>query len=299
VTIASLALALAMASEGAHATMFDTNFEGIRSFAALARPFGHPKPEAHPGYLGISILDLNGDQASQLHLKDTRGALILTIDRDAPAASAGLRARDVILELDGHHVDNVDQLRHRLGEAKAGTTIKLRISRDGVQQTISVQLGDEEEIARKAWEEHVEPASLAANGAPTPLEPLATTTTNTSTFVPPKEHTAGSSFLGVFSMNALYTGAELDPLSTQLAYFFGIHDGAGLLVRTVDQNSPAAAAGLQAGDVILRVNSQPVVSRVDWIKQLRANRGRSMQLVVMRNHREQTTTLVSGPAKKN
>jgi S1-C subfamily serine protease len=269
----------------------------FRPLAAIARPFGHAKPEAHPGYLGVSTLNIDADQAQQLHLKDTRGVLILTIDRDAPAATAGLRAHDVILEFDGHHVDDTEQLRHRLSEAKAGSTVKLRIMRDGVQRNLSVELGDEDEIARQAWEQHVGPTVAAQADAQPSVAPPQTSPIGPSS-APSRDHTPGSSFLGVFSINALYTGAELDPLSTQLAYFFGVHDGAGLLVRTVDQNSPAAVAGLQAGDVILRVNSQPVVSRVDWIKQLRANRGRPMQLGIMRNHHEQLLTMVSGPPKK-
>jgi S1-C subfamily serine protease len=117
-------------------------------------------------------------------------------------------------------------------------------------------------------------------------------------FVPPSGKGPGSGFLGHFALNAFYTGAELDPLSTQLADFFGVHDGAGLLVRSVNENSPAAQAGLKAGDVILRVNNQPVVSREDWTRQLRANRGRPMQLSVMRNKHEQTMAMTAGAGKK-
>ena len=259
----------------------------------------HARQEAHPGYLGVSLLDLDADTAARLHLKDTHGALIVTIDRDAPAATAGLRPRDVIVEVSGQRIDNVDGLRRKLRETSPGSMMMLRVSRDGVEQAISVQLGDEAEIARNAWLKHFsdpaldrtepsEPSQSAGAGPPAP----------DTTFVAPKGRSLGKSFLPHFSLNPNYTGAELDPLSTQLADFFGVHDGAGLLVRSVNENSPASAAGLKAGDVILRVNNLMVVSREDWTRQLHANKGRPVQLFVMRNRHEQTMTMTAGVGKK-
>ncbi|HEY0785005.1 MAG TPA: PDZ domain-containing protein [Acidobacteriaceae bacterium] len=263
--------------------------------AAPPRP--HPGPQ--PGYLGVSLADLDPQTASQLRLKDAHGSLILSIDRDAPAASSGLRPRDVILEMDGQRIADTEQLRHKLHERTAGMAITVRISRDGSEQIVSIQLGDQALIAERAWEQHFNTrGSDQLNVADTPGVGTAAPAPAAS-FVAPSGHTRGSGFLGVFSVNALYTGAELDPLSTQLAEYFGVHDGAGLLVRSVNDNSPASAAGLKAGDVILRVNNQAVVSRVDWTKQLHANRGHAIQLSVMRNRHEQLLTLAApGSAKK-
>jgi S1-C subfamily serine protease len=255
----------------------------------------HPQPrhpDQQPGYLGVSLLDLDQDTASHLHLKDAHGALIVTIDRDAPAAAAGLRSRDVILEVSGQRIDNVEALRRKLHENPPGSTIALRVSRDGSELVVSVQLGDQAEIAARAWEQHFSAPGLSSE--PDPPPPASDTS-----FVPPQGHGPGSSFLGRFSLNTNYTGVELDPLSTQLADYFGVHDGAGLLVRSVNDNSPASAAGLRAGDVILRVNNQLVVSREDWTKQLHANRGRSVQLSVMRNRHEQTMAMMAGNGKKH
>ncbi len=273
---------------------------GPCSLAAAQLKAG-PRAQPHPGYLGVSLLDVDADAAARLHLKDTHGAQILTIDQDAPAASAGLRPRDVILELNGQRIENVDALRHRLHDTPTGSTVSLRIARDAGEQSLSVQLGDEAEIAQRAWEQHFNAPGMgpddagAANAGTLP----STQAAPASSFLPPSgSRGPGSSFLGVFSINAFYTGAEIDPLSSQLADFFGVHDGAGLLVRSVNDNSPAAAAGLKAGDVILRVNNRPVVSRVDWEKQLHANRGRAVQLAFMRNRHEQSTSLTAGKPRK-
>jgi S1-C subfamily serine protease len=264
-------------------------------------PAAHPQP----GYLGVSLLDLDQETATRLHLRDMHGALIFSVDRDAPAASAGLRARDVILEAGGQRIDNVDALRRKLRETTPGNTITLRISRDGAEQVLSVQLGNEAEIAERAWEKHFSAPGMAAGpGIASGTEPddapvTATAAAPDTTFAAPTGHGAGSTFLGHFAFNPLYTGAEIDPLSTQLADFFGVHDGAGLLVRSVNENSPASMAGLRAGDVILRVNNRPVVSREDWTRQLHANRGRTVQLAVMRNRHEQTMSMTAGSGKKH
>ena len=127
---------------------------GAMAQARVGAPAAHPHTDAHPGYLGVSLVDIDADTAARQHLKDLHGALIVTIDREAPAASAGLRPRDVIVEMSGQRLDNVDGLRRKLRETSAGSTITLRISRDGAEQSVSVQLGDEAEIARSAWERH-------------------------------------------------------------------------------------------------------------------------------------------------
>ena len=54
----------------------------------------------------------------------------------------------------------------------------------------------------------------------------------------------------------LYVGADVNPVRTQLADYFGVRSGTGLLVENVDSQSPAARAGLKAGDVVAKVESR-------------------------------------------
>ena len=68
-------------------------------------------------------------------------------------------------------------------------------------------------------------------------------------------------FLGTtVVLSSSYTGAKLELMSPQLAQFFGSENGAGLLVRSVDGNSPADLAGIKAGDVVVKINSVPVTN---------------------------------------
>jgi membrane-associated protease RseP (regulator of RpoE activity) len=102
----------------------------------------------------------------------------------------------------------------------------------------------------------------------------------------------------VFTTSGLYVGADVDVLSSQLANYFGVSDGTGLLVKSVDENSPAATAGLKAGDVITKVNNDNMASRNDWMKALHSNRGKQVQLTVMRDKKEQKLNLQAGEPKK-
>ncbi|HEX3438524.1 MAG TPA: PDZ domain-containing protein [Pseudacidobacterium sp.] len=238
------------------------------------------------GYLGIDMHDIDNDRATALKLKDVHGAEIVTVDHDAPANKAGLKIHDVILEMNGQRVEGAEQLRRMLRETPAGHTVHFIVSRDGQQQNISVELADRAKVEANAWSQHFTVPDPSE--API-LDGLA---------APSSSHGFGSGFLGVFGANSLYVGADVDAISTQLANYFGVTDGAGLLVRSVDENSPAATAGLKAGDVITKVNNNRLATRSDWLKALHTNRGKQVQLTVMRDKKEQKLNMQAGEPKK-
>jgi S1-C subfamily serine protease len=84
-------------------------------------------------------------------------------------------------------------------------------------------------------------------------------------------------------------GAVVEPLTRQMAEFLGVP--CGLMVKEVTRRSEAAAAGLKAFDVILKVGSNTIKSLSDWERVLRANQGKPVQLIVLRDKKQQTLTL--------
>ena len=239
------------------------------------------------GYLGVDLGEVDTDHINALRLKDAHGAEVVMVDHDAPAGKSGLRVHDVILQLDGQPFDNVDQLRRRLREMPPGRTINLLISRDGNSLTITVQLCDRAVLQQQAWSQHYsvpEPAptqnGLGENSFLGPAAP------------------AGVGFFDIAIPKALYVGAEVNPVQKQLADYFGVRSGTGLLVESVDYQSPAARAGLKAGDVVVKVESEPMTNRNDWLKAIRNHRGQPVQVTVMRNKQELILTMSAGKPKK-
>ena len=228
-------------------------------------------------YLGIDIRDVDNNRAAALKLKDPNGAEIINVDHDAPAAKAGLRVHDVILQMNGQPVAGEEQLRRMLHETPAGRTITLLISREGRQQTLSVQLADRATIEQDAWSQRMI--------VPIPEDDEAFVLEG------PSGHGFGSGFFGAFSLGSSSAGVELDVLGSQLADYFGVKDGQGLLVKHVAEDSPASRAGLKAGDVITKANGQKMATLSEWMKMLHANRGKPVQVTLVRNRKEQTVTL--------
>jgi S1-C subfamily serine protease len=190
--------------------------------------------------------------------------------------------------LDGKPFDNVEQLRHKLHEMPTGRKVNLLISRDGTRLNVTVQLCDRKLLQQQAWSKHYSvPQPTAATPAPAG-----------ETFLS-KQPSRGPAFLDSMIPKALYVGADVNPVRTQLADYFGVKSGTGLLVESVDDQSPAALAGLKAGDVVVKVESEPMTSKSDWLKALHNHRGQLVQVTVMRNKQELILTMSAGKPKKN
>ena len=82
-----------------------------------------------------------------------------------------------------------------------------------------------------------------------------------------------------------YVGAAVEPLTPQLAKHFGVRAGNGLLVRSIEDKSPAGIAGLDAGDIIITANGMPLETTADWLQTLRANAGRPVAILVLRDRK--------------
>ena len=269
--------------------------------------FGAGMAETHgrapQGYLGIETRDVSEEQLGELKLKDARGAEITNLDHDGPACKAGMRMHDVILQMNGQAVDGEEHLRRMLREMPVGRTVSLVISRDGQTQTLTMQMADRQTVGQQAWEQHYSVPAPGPSGvvrgnsfldsakAPSAAAPP-------SSVASQKEH---RDLLGTETilLSSSFTGAKLEVMGPQLAEFFGATGGAGLLVRSVDGNSPADEAGMKAGDVVVKINSISVANGTDWTKTVHDNKGRPVPVVVLRDKHEQTLTLTPDGKKRS
>ena len=104
------------------------------------------------GYLGVSTQNLDQGSAAKLQLLDTKGVLVSGVTAGEPAEKAGLKGNDVILAINDRAVTNRDELRLLVSQMKPGTTISLRLMREGKPTTIDATLGQLPEAPAAAGE---------------------------------------------------------------------------------------------------------------------------------------------------
>jgi S1-C subfamily serine protease len=246
------------------------------SVPRTARPHAasqHPAQPHKPGYLGIGFHDAVG-----------RGVEIILVDHDGPAGKAGLRTHDIVMSLNGQPTNTAEALSRMIHEAEPGTVVILSYLRDGKTMSGSVRLADQAEVERAVRAKVATEAQVRESDPPVgqfaPDPPAATPAAP-----------ASKGFFSTVLRSAPFTGLGLQTMEPQLAEFFGDTQGIGLLVQMVVPSSPAALAGLRAGDVLLRADAVPLRTSSDWSKRLRSNPGQPIVLNVLRDKREITLTL--------
>jgi len=233
---------------------------------------------SQPGYLGVWMDDVDQEKAQALKLKEVRGAVITLVDHDAPAGQKGLRVNDVVLQLNGQNVENAEQLRRMLKLIPPGREVSMEFSRDGDVQTVSVQLVDHRVMAHDVWNKLSKHDDSIGQQTPTMgVLPGA----------------SDAPLPGMFNMPIwganLNVGALVEPMGAQMEEFLGVPSG--LIVKQVARRSEAAAAGLRAKDVILKVGTESVTTVSDWDRALRTNQGKPVQVTILREGKQQTLTL--------
>ena len=94
------------------------------------------------GHLGVAIQSVDPDMAKQFGLSQGGGALVGDVVPDSPAAKAGIQRGDVILELDGQPVSGPDELSVRISQTAPGTTVNLKLFRNGQPKNVSIKLNE-------------------------------------------------------------------------------------------------------------------------------------------------------------
>ncbi len=168
------------------------------------------------GWLGVRIQPVDEDIAAAVGLDEPRGALVSSVDEDSPAAAAGLRPGDVILEFDGKKIAKLRDLTRAVAEAGPGKESTIRVLRRGEETTLTAVLG------RMAEAE-------AADAAPD------------------REEKAQPRL-----------GLVLAPLDAATRTRLGVEGEGGVVVTRVLPDGPAAAKGLEPGDVITAVDGRAI-----------------------------------------
>ena len=209
------------------------------------------------GYLGVRIQPMNEDLADALGVSANRGEFIQSVQSGEAAEQAGLRAGDVVLEINGEDVTPDQTLSFVVANIQPGTTVPVEIIRDGQTRRLNVTVGrrpSEEELAAQVFDPDEEQAVPSPNAD------------------------------GGLIEEAL--GIQVMPLTPRIAGQLGAsEDTRGLVITAVDPSSDAARKGLARGTLILRANTQNIAQIADLESAVRTaqSEGREALLLRLRN----------------
>ncbi|HET8547181.1 MAG TPA: Do family serine endopeptidase [Bryobacteraceae bacterium] len=194
------------------------------------------------GFIGVGIQEVTPQLAEAF--KAPLGSVVITeVQPDKPGAKAGLEVGDVVVAINGEEITDSGHFRLRVSRTAPGSTIRLRINRNGQTKEVPVTL-----MALPARDDEERETSESGGATRSPLE-----------------------------------GVDVEPLNAQTRRQLGLESSVtGVVVTDVDPRSPAAEAGLQEGDVIQSVNRQPVTSVSEFNRLVRQSGGRRVILLINR-----------------
>lgn len=229
--------------------------------------------------IGISISDVDGDMKGTA----SAGVVIDEVDDDSPAAKAGLKKGDVVVEFDGERVRGVRQFTRLVTETPGGRTVTAVVTRDGQRVNLSITPREGNAFSflnGDGWNSGAFDVLRRFETNPPAIPPRPVTPPHPSTPVPPM-------FDGFVWRSGNRLGISIDDLSPQLAEYFGTKDG--ILVSSVENDSSAAKAGVKAGDVITTVNGSSVESTSELRRRLsNIEAGEEFTLGIVRDKKTMT-----------
>ncbi len=184
-------------------------------------------------YLGVGIQMVSQPLAEQFKLKVHEGVIVTEVRADTPAAKAGVKPSDVILDFAGKAVSDPRQLQGLVEMSKVGSSEPLTILRDGKQLTLNVYCAEQ-------------PADLGTAGM--------------------ESQGSGAAENAHFEK----LGIQVADLTAPVAEQLGVKTEHGVVITDVRSGSPADLAGLTSGMVITEANRQPIKTVDDFRKAMGA-----------------------------
>ena len=278
------AIGVAAASQG-HIFQWDDDSDATQVFDMSGRGGSR---------IGASIGDVSADDVQARKLTSESGVIVRDVDEDMPAAKAGLKAGDVIVEYDGEKVRSARQLTRLVQETPSGRKVATVVTRDGARMTFT--LAPE---AASMPSVYTFTAPRAPRSPRPPRPPRAPRAPEAPYFdydfempeMPEMPEMLDMPSPRVFAMprmemfGAGRLGVSIQSLSDQMATYFGVEDG--VLVTEVEEDSAASKAGFKAGDVITKINGTVVEDTGDLIRALRDASG-EVSIEIARDRKTQT-----------
>lgn len=220
-------------------------------------------------FLGVGVAEITAERAKALNLKEERGVEITRVEDDSPAAKAGLKKEDVVIEYNGQRVEGAEQFVRYVRETPPGREVRLQVIRGGQSMMLTATIASRKMRMVEAGDMRFSIPHVDIPDVPTPP-------------IPPMPRAN-------FAWTYPVLGVEAEALSPQLAEFFGVKEG--VLVRSVAKGSAAEKAGIKAGDVITKVDDTVVKSPAEVARALRDREKTTHSVALVREKKEMSVTV--------
>ena len=264
---------------------------------APAAPPAPPQPPTafsmffgNGGFLGVHTEDINKENLARYHMNDVRGVGITEVIKDSPAEKAGLRKDDVIVRFEGDNITSSRKLSRLVSEVAPDHTVRLTISRGGAEQEVNVTIGKHAGYVNTF--RHFEGMKgLEGLKDLHKFKEFKNLHPGTQVWKWDGQTGVGPESFAFSFGGGRRIGVTTTPLTKQLGDYFGIADGKGVLVTGVTDDSPAAKAGLKAGDVIISVDGEKVEGSGDVSRAINKKKDGDVTVTVVRDKNQRSFTL--------
>ena len=207
--------------------------------ASVVLPQLRARGRVSRGYMGVGLRDVDADLEQSLKLPVDHGALVQDVTAGSPADRAGVRPYDVIMSLDDRRIANDDQLIREIAARAPGSAARLRLLRDGHDETLVVKLSER-------------PARERSDKADSPVGPPERSKVDPDALL-----------LGLTVRDIDRAAADRLELPRQMH---------GVLITRVEAMSSSYDGGIERGTVLLEINRQGVTSVADYRRIAKAAR---------------------------
>jgi serine protease Do len=242
------------------------------------------------GYLGVQTEEVSRENLGKYNLRDVRGVGVESVVDGSPAQAAGLQKGDVILKVNGDEITSSRKLSRLIGEISPDHQARITVLRNGAERELTVTVGKNPgmKFGEGSFEFFGPSGKLEIPRVEMPeLDKL-----------PRLEMAPGAPDAPMtfsFGGTRRQIGVGLTLLTKQLADHYGVDGGA--LVNTVRENSPAAKAGIKAGDIIVEAEGKAVKGDFDLIRTITEKRDGAITLTIVRDRNRQTLSVTPEEVK--
>jgi len=239
-------------------------------------------------FLGVHAEDITKENMARYNMREVRGVGVTEVVKDSPAEKAGLRKDDVILRLEGDTVTSVRKLTRLVSEVAPDQTVRIAISRGGGEQEISATIAKRDN-AHNAFHKFEGFEGLKKLEGLDKLKEFSRAFPEGGSVW--KWEGKGKDGM-TFSLGShRRIGVSTMQLNKQLGDYFGVADGKGVLVTAVSDDSPAAKAGVKAGDIIIDIDGEKVEDSGDISRAINKKKDGDVTLTVLRNRDQKKFTI--------